>query len=263
MQATPKLTYNNSPTNTQIINLTSELHSITCPRCQNKKNTKYGNVKGNQRYKCSKCGKHFRTTTGNSIHHLHLKAKIEAYIQCMNEGLSLRKTAKQVDISLQTAFRWRHRFLSAMRKHNDTKQNKHQTISAYTLPFSNKGQKKNNKNNKPITSIIRTDITGTTSIDVIGRYGQTPLHILRQTNKNSTYIPSISIPKVVKHRAIRCKNQPHNNKTNTMHKEIHNWLNKFRGVATKYLQNYWEWFTHQWQLQLNISEIHQYMFKCL
>lgn len=98
----------------QAIALTARLHGLFCPDCGSTEFSKSGKAKGNQRYKCKTCGRHFRSTSGNSIHHLHLKPKIQAYIDCMGQGLSLRKTAAKVGISLNTAFRWKHRFLEAV-----------------------------------------------------------------------------------------------------------------------------------------------------
>lgn len=38
------------------------------------------------------------------------------YAWCMSQGMSIRKCAKEVGISVPTAFYWRHKILSGLRK---------------------------------------------------------------------------------------------------------------------------------------------------
>lgn len=250
-------------TTDKLTTLTSKLHGLHCPTCNSKKHIKNGKVQGNQRYKCSKCGKNFRSTTEQTIHHLHLKHKIKAYITCMHQGLSLRKTAKQLDISLQTAFRWRHLLLSTMRKQPQKHQHPNRTLSAYTLPFSTKRKRTHTEKKATVTSILQYDTTRTISIEVLGKYGQ-KAHQIAQTNKLSAeIIPSKHIPKPLKSSQTKCTSEEQITQNKQFQKHITEWLNTFRGVASKYLQNYWVWFTHFWNNEVRIKEEQQYLLKCL
>lgn len=240
--------------------LTAQLHGISCPSCKSKKNVKNGKINGNQRYRCSKCGVNFRDTTGKTIHHLHLKSKLQAYIECMNQGLSLRKTAKKVDISLRTAFRWRHRFLSAMRKQTPLQHFENSTVSTITLPYTTKAKRIHDRQVK-ITSIIQQNITGQLSMKVIGSFGSSVTQ-LASTIQNKEIVKSRSLPKMFKAEEPGRHTLEYSEKLNEIHKHIYNWLNAFRGVASKYLKNYWIWFEHIWEAQNKKSQQNQYMYKC-
>ena len=55
----------------------------------------------------------FNALTGTPLAQLHKRELWEAHTQAIIDGLSLRKVAERLDVGLETAFRWRHRFLEA------------------------------------------------------------------------------------------------------------------------------------------------------
>jgi len=83
-----------------------------CPRCQSTRRYKHGMECGAQRFRCKDCGKTYTATTGTPFHRLRDKTKLLENAACMADGLSVRKTAARMDISVQKAFRWRHKFLA-------------------------------------------------------------------------------------------------------------------------------------------------------
>lgn len=231
--------------------LTAELNGTFCPQCKSRKHIKNGIENGNQRYKCKTCGKGFRSTTGRTLHQLHLKSKIPAYIECLNQGMSLRKAAKQIGISLDTSFRWRHKLLSALHKHQSPQLFKNITASALVLPFSNKGARKKVIKKTNTTSIFYTDCSGQTNISILGYPYQTAAPLKRLIATNQSYIPSRALPRQLKSGTpVKGSKEQVTN----IHQQAIDWLNKFRGVATKYLRNYWTWFS---TLQhFKISQMH-------
>lgn len=248
--------------NEQSTTLTAQLHGLSCPACGGRKYVKSGKEKGNQRYTCRSCGKSFRSTTGCTIHHLHLKPKIQDYIECMNQGYSLRKTAEKCDISLQTAFRWRHRFLKAMSNQETTYLHENKVISALVLPFSNKG-KPEPKNPQPnVTSILQIDTTGRTAINILGKYGSEARSITYIAKGRTAHIASRALPKMFKTEPAKCITEKQLLQTQEVTEQIRCWLSKFRGVASKYLFSYWKWFMHIKQMQLQISQHVLYMHSC-
>lgn len=250
--------------NKQSTNLTAQLNGLSCPACESRFYTKNGKEKGNQRYRCSKCGKHFRNTTGYTIHHLHLKPKIQAYIDCMHQGLSLRKTAVKIGVSLQTAFRWRHRFLAAMHKHQAPFQSKKRILAPYKLPFSNKGKSGSKKNQRSTISILQIDsTTGQIAINLLRKYGHNAWEVASTINGHTSHLPSRQIPKILQSpEPLRNTAQPQFLQAQNIREQIDRWLAKFRGVATKYLENYWNWFMLVSQLQLKHSPQARYMHNC-
>ena len=63
------------------------------------------------RYMCHVCGRTFTAPTGTPLERLRRRDAWLAYGQALADGISLRKAAKRCGIVLDTAFRWRHRFL--------------------------------------------------------------------------------------------------------------------------------------------------------
>jgi len=85
----------------------------TCPHCQGSKITKWNTSSGLQRYLCKPCGRTFNALTGTPLAQLHKRELWLGHAQALVEGIPLRKVAARLDVDLTTAFRWRHRFLSA------------------------------------------------------------------------------------------------------------------------------------------------------
>lgn len=245
----------------QATSLTEEIHGIFCPSCKSNQYSKNGKVKGNQKYICKKCRKNFRSTTGYTIHHLHLKSKVKEYIETMQEGLPLRKVANKLGICLQTAFRWRHKFLSDTQNSDTILPKTNQVISAYNLPFSNKGSKKLFLKTATITNIVQIDYSGSIKINILGHFGQSKSEVAKQLPTSLSITPSKSIPRIIKQKSSQKLNQRQMKTVKNLHKEISNWLQNFRGVATKYLNNYWNWFMTKRKSELEISKTDQHMFQ--
>jgi transposase-like protein len=84
-----------------------------CPHCQSTKVTKWGSANRLKRYRCKPCDVTFNCLTGTPLAQLHKRELWGGHAQALVDGISLRKVAARLDIHLETAFRWRHRFLKA------------------------------------------------------------------------------------------------------------------------------------------------------
>lgn len=84
---------------------------------------KFGKDKnGKQRFKCKCCGATFTATSYSVISHSHCSADTwMKYIQLLIMGASLAKTAELCNISVQTAFIWRHKILSILQKDQENR----------------------------------------------------------------------------------------------------------------------------------------------
>lgn len=101
-------------------------NGIFCPKCGCLENiVKFGRYKDLQRYRCKDCGSTFTAKSGsifyNSTKNL---ATWKKYVDCLLQGLSIRKSARVCGISLPTSFFWRHKILEAIGKALDKKQSK-------------------------------------------------------------------------------------------------------------------------------------------
>lgn len=90
-----------------------------CPHCRHETFQRWGKSNGMQRYRCKSCLKTFNAVTGTPPARLRKKEKWLEYSEAMIEGLSVRKAAKKCEVHRTTSFRWRHRFLRALKDRKD------------------------------------------------------------------------------------------------------------------------------------------------
>lgn len=87
----------------------------TCPHCQRQGAVCRGRANGLRRFFCSGCGKTFNALTGTPLANLHYKGRWFDFAGSLSDGDTVRKSADRCDVAVSTAFRWRHRFLSAIK----------------------------------------------------------------------------------------------------------------------------------------------------
>jgi transposase-like protein len=86
-----------------------------CGHCRSERFGAWGHASGLRRYKCRDCGRTFNALTGTPLAQLHRRDAWLDYATAIVDRLSLRKAAARAGVSLETSFRWRHRFLAAAR----------------------------------------------------------------------------------------------------------------------------------------------------
>lgn len=227
----------------------------TCPHCESPDFVKFGKEKNIQRYRCKKCLKTFRATTGTSLHYLHKKDLTEKYIQTMQKGLSIRKAAQTVGISTVTSFIWRHKFLASLSEFNTIGEENGKVgkgVKIIKIPYSSKGRRKEpEKHTKQSINLI---ITGQnrTSISRLtpSKHVKNASNILANlSSKNQiAEVPDRILKSAINRSGkirINKKTQAYKllqNKVTLKTTSLMNWMDRFQGVASKYLQHYWNWF---------------------
>jgi transposase-like protein len=245
---------------------------ISCPHCKSADVISRGSHKGVKRYQCKACNRYFSGNFGTALHGIHKKEKWQQYIECMNEGLSIKKSAERVGISYRTSFIWRHKILSTLK---DAEPNQLEGIveadDTY-FRYSEKGSRllkrkprkrgEGNmtlkKNKVPV--VVATDRKGNTVLKVAGR-GTVKREDLRAVMAGKFHpeailcsdganvykglamqerIQYVSSPNYGRTKA---KNKAYNiQSVNQLQKELKEYMSRFNGVSTKYLQNYLYWF---------------------
>ena len=84
-----------------------------CPHCGTPGAVSRGKARGLRRYQCKGCKKTFNAATGTPLAGLHRKDRWLAFGSCLADGLTVRASAQRCGFAVNTAFRWRHRFLTA------------------------------------------------------------------------------------------------------------------------------------------------------
>ena len=180
------------------------------------------------------------------------------YAKCMINGYSIRKCAEEVKISIPTSLYWRHKILDAIRAFmgigsvggvievdeaffRESFKGDHKKSTTFTMPrkahkrgvkgsYSSKDEKKKRGISKEQVCVLcAIDRTGNLITELIckGRMKHTDLERLFTGR--------------IEDEAILCTDS-HKSYINSFHIKLKKWMDRFNGVATKYLANYMYWF---------------------
>ena len=94
-------------------NFCTHLH---CGHCQSENVRRHGYQHQRQRYLCKNCGRTFNALTGTPFANVKLTCVLDQYLECMTTSMTLRPTARQCGISLDTAFHLRHRVMQLLQE---------------------------------------------------------------------------------------------------------------------------------------------------
>lgn len=226
----------------------------SCPHCNSTNFIRNGISTGVQRYKCKSCHKTFKDSTGTPLHWLHKKEKIDKYLTTLRKGLSVRKAAKYTGVSKNTAFAWRHKLLSSLAMRPTAKEDV--AIAGMAIirtPYSAKGRQKEPEKHtyQSKSMLIITDRS--LSITKVQHFKSTKdasRVINNFINKGySATLPDKLLTKAIKQQdkiskiKVLSKRNRYKHKATSIICELEEWMEKFRGVASKYLQHYWSWYT--------------------
>jgi transposase-like protein len=257
---------------------TEEYHRDSCPKCGAHHFIKYGfNKSLEQRYQCKteSCKTIFSDSTGSAIYRLQLKDKWYEYIDTMFNGgfYSTREMGKRINICHKTAFFWRHKVLFSISK-RVTKLFGIVEVDDLHYSFNQKGRKnlnspkkrgrQNNKqgdNSESVKVLATTDREGGMVLDVV-RIGRLKASDVKKSiggiiNKETNILTSDNHPSLksfakafkIQHETFLAKHHSrakiyHVNTINEKAGRLKTLVNRrFKGIATKYLNNYCNWFT--------------------
>lgn len=237
-----------------------------CPFCSNEYFIKYGRYKKIQRYKCKNCSRTFSDST-TSIWYNSKKTSKTWYDYCflMFSGNSIRACASKLNLSINTSFKWRHKILNKLPNCNENIF-LYNYIGLKHINFreSFKGQKvppvslAQEPRKKVFVSIAVNDNCMSFSKIVSKGMLFQPISYSLLKNKvtfnsniigfSDRYAPAIASRLNIDLR--RFKECPKLKKINlkdflyAFSSLLKVWLGAFKGVATKYLDAYLDWFIH-------------------
>ncbi|MDQ0914615.1 transposase-like protein [Paenibacillus sp. V4I5] len=239
--------------------------------------TRAGEVK-RQRYRCKACCQTFNDLTNTPLQRTRRPHLWVRFIECMIEGFSLRKCAEILhdEVSYVTLFYWRHKILAALKQiPTETFQGIVEMDDTYFL-YSEKGRRNISErkprkrggvakyrgiSNDQICVLVARDRQKMTFSGVLGRgrirttkLDETIGSHLSDSNVLCTdswrAFSSYANSKGLEHYRFksdgkqRVKGVYHIQNVNSYHSRLKRWINRFNGVATKYLQHYLAWFRY-------------------
>ena len=270
----------------QLINEERFTGGMVCPICGCIGNiVRNGHRKdGKQRYFCKDCHKSFLSTTRSITSGSSKDLNVwKRYIECMINKMPYRQAAQICKIHRNTAFIWRHKILDAL--HTAQEFNLEGIIEADEtfFPISYKGNHKRSSFKMPRDShkrghsihtrgISKKQVCVSCAVDrsnnylsmiaALGRIKTKDLHVVYDgkikdnstlcTDKMNSYVRfanSNNIKLVQLKTGKAKKGIYHIQHINAYHSELKRFMKIFKGVATKYLNNYLLW--HNW---INVAE---------
>ena len=252
----------------------NDVKAVTCPHCSDKHIRANGKLKGVQRYICNGCKKNFSETTGKFWYNIKKKDKLNRYLYCLLSGYSIRQSAKETGISIQTSFDWRHKLLTSFSSVSVEEFQGIVESDDLFFSFSEKGnrhldrkpKKRGEKaskagiSNEKVAVVATCDRSGNKDFKVAtrGRISKKDLDkILKGKLDKATVLCSDSHrsygafakANTIEHKKFNAaKGQRtvdkvyHVQNVNNLDMRLRKFMESFNGVATKYLQNYLNWF---------------------
>lgn len=253
-----------------------------CPHCGSTHAVRNGKrPDGTQRFKCMDCGKRFVITTNSVVSGTRKKLSVWiAFVECMLLGLSLNESADKCGIHRNTAFAWRHKVLDALQKLAESV-NLDGIVEADEtfFPLSYKGNSKGLK-----ASAVKKRGLSNDQVCVPCAVNRSGLSIAKVANRarvkekgldavlSGRIAPGSNIVTdgATAYRKFASKNglvlhQLTGGKSassgiysighiNNYHGQLKDFMKKFKGVSTKYLNNYLIWFNYAKYKRVSLAD---------
>jgi hypothetical protein len=223
-----------------------------------------------KRYRCKACGKSFNALTATPLSGLRYRERWLDFGRSMADGDTVRAAAARCGIAISTAFRWRHRWLAALKSGVGKLSGIVEADETFVLS-SRKGER--NLGRKPrkrggrastrglshelVPVLVAVDRAGVTVSAVLPSVSAANLRAalepvlskdaLLVTDRSTSYPPcakalGVSHETLNQSAGERVRGDLHIQTVNSRHERLKGFLRLRRGVATKYLASYLNWF---------------------
>jgi len=278
-QSTPQLTDIKAELNKEQI--------ISCPHCKSADIYGHGVYKGRKRYKCKSCNRTFNDFTGTAISGIKKTEKFQEYLEMVVESLTIRKAASKLRVNVKTVFDWRHKLLSSLPKVSGQGFSGIVECDDKLLDINDKGNKKLNRkpykrpsdrktkrgvSNDKVSVMVASDRKGNMTMQVakIGRIDTQSIEktigslVSKENILCSDAHPSIvswAKGKEIEHHTFVASKQHvkskcyHVQHVNSIDNRYERWVKGFYGVATKYLDNYLNWYVFLEKAKKSVNPI--------
>jgi len=262
-----------------------------CPHCSSVRIRRNGHSKdGRQRFLCVDCGRTFGARSKTLLAGTSKGFAVwETYLECMFSGMSLRQSAQECHISLPTAFSWRHKILDSLRQAlsslnlggvveadetyvNVSYKGNHSKSHDFIMPRESRHrghelhQSGISQELVCISCAISRDGTSIASALTLGRASEKEMETFFKgrldegtvlcTDHEPAYRAYARLH-AYRHIQLDTK-ETHEGFTiqriNAYHSRLKSFLSGFRGVSTKYLDNYLAWNTLRDRIRLRGAE---------
>ena len=257
----------------------NQLTSIVCPSCHSTHVNKDGHDSRTkiQMYECKDCKKKFNALSGTVFSHTHFTyEEVIEVIDCMNSKFSLRKIAQKLSINVNTAYFIRHRILDVLASIRENiklsgiieadeiyrsinlKGTKKSKMPRISKPRQSNGTSKQGITKHKVCIVTALDDRDNGFLEIAGTGPVTKDMIKNALVSKIGNIKTLitdcksSYEKIVKDNnwnLIQIKSNCYTDENgnslaniNSYHSGLKTFLSVFRGVSTKHLQHYLDWY---------------------
>ncbi len=244
-----------------------------CPHCGSGRTEGWGRERnGLKRCRCLDCKRTFNPLTGTPLARLRKKECWLKYAGALNDSLPVRKAGKVCKVSKNTAFKWRHRFLEALNHSKDQSLAGIAEVDEIFLLESFKGQRKLPRKARKRGGVAEKPGLSAEQIPILIARDRTGAHIDGVLpDRSEAAVRPVLEGKLSKDDTLLCMDGDkaliafaeaegieyelivaskgehvhekvlHIQNVNAYGGRFKQWLRRFNGVATKYLQSYLGW----------------------
>lgn len=243
-----------------------------CPHCGSERVVRNGSASGLQRYKCRDCSRTFNALTGTPLARLRQKSKWIAQAEVLRDGMTITQAAKRLKVARSTAFRWRHRFMAVPKTVQAQSLAGIAEADETFFLHSRKGQRhldrkprrrggkaaKRGLSKEQVPVLVARDRSGATANIILAADGKADLVAALKPllpsdtilcTDGSSVLAAAAKEIGVTHRPVNVSagrrviaGVYHIQNVNAFDSRLKNWIRRFHGVATKYLDSYLGWF---------------------
>ena len=268
-----------------------EKERIICPHCQSNNIVKNGHRKQDhvQMYKCNECKVEFNALTGTVFKYSHLTyGQLEVFVQCFIDKVSLRKTAQRMKVDKNTVHFLRLKLLDALKdirkntkltgqvegdevyKSINLKGTKTQNMPRFSKSRQSKGTTIRGINKHKVCIVSAIDEYDNLFLEIAGT-GPITSDMIKDclaskvknldcliTDCKSSYE---SVAKSNGWNLVQIKSNGYTDEfgnslanINSIHSGLSTFLSRFRGVSTKHLQGYLDWYAFDKMMSYKIDD---------
>lgn len=272
-----------------------EKNNIECPRCHSLVIVKNGHDKNKvQTYKCNDCNKKFNSCTNTLVAHTKLTYdQLVIFFECINDKLSIKKTSAKMKVNKNTVFLLRHKVLDCLAEIRKTinlkdeieadeiyesinmKGTKPKDMPRTSKHRSSKGGSKRGISNHQVCIASAIDTYDNCFLEIVGTGPITSDQVkvafqnkienvsclitdCKSSYEKFAHENQTKLEQIKSGTYVNCNGYSLGN-INSLHSEWSTFISNFRGVSTKHLQHYLDWFSFQKLINYTIEILKQPM----
>jgi transposase-like protein len=250
-------------------------NGMQCPRCYSARVISWGRYRDRRRYRCRECGRTFNALTDTPFAYSKRLGDWPRYLTLMRAQATLRTAASALDVHLSTSFRWRHRVIGSGFRALPQPLCGYVELREVLFAYSEKGSRSirgraPEQRGAYCDSVRWTGRRRVRVVLVTGRSGGSagatlPGPVASQRDVEAMLHSSLCSPAIVvctsarsglygaaciragfdlrtaRHAPVDMEGLIHVANVRALERRLRRWLLPFRGVATRYLDNYLAW----------------------